>query len=134
MLGCVSWLQTSKSNRYILMEYTPIDPNKPVISVVFYTDTFDVRCYYCARYKLKTKDFNRVKASIQNFPGIINRDTAKFFFYRITLSENNKLIRYCTDRPSATLKLFSSIVDTIANVETKQDLESTFEFIAKRLN
>jgi hypothetical protein len=133
-MGSVSWLQTSKSNRYILMEYTPKDPNKPVMSVIFYTDTFNIRCYVCARYKLSTKDFGRVKNRIVNFPGVMNRDTAKLLFYEIMIFENKKLTRYCTGTPITTLKLFDAIVDTIPKVETKQRLDSTLKYIQQYLN
>ena len=116
------------------MEFIPRDPNKPVTSVMFYTDTFNIKVFFCSRFKVSKKGFNRVKTTIANFSSIKKADTSVYSYYNITLSENKKMIRYYTEGPSATLKLFTAIVDTLPGVNIKERLKDTFKRIENRLD
>lgn len=133
MLSGGAWLGTMTRNNYIFMEYIPRDPNKPVTSVMFYTDTFDLEVFFCARYKVAAKDFNKIKGAIDKFPFIEKADTSIFSYYNITISEGNKRSRYFTENGTATAKLFTVIVDTISNVKIKRRLKDTFKSIEYRL-
>ena len=126
--------QVSTKNPYIFMEFIPRDPNKPVTSVMFYTDTFNIKVFFCSRFKVSKKDFNRVKTTIANFSSIKKADTSVYSYYNITLSENKKMIRYYTEDLSATLKLFAAIVDTLPGVNIKERLKDTFKRIENRLD
>lgn len=128
-----SWSVIKTENPYILMEYTPQDPDKPVKSIVFYTDTLSIQVYFCARYKVKAKEFKKIEEVIRNFHSISKFDTTVYGYYNVTILDDNGPTRYIADNSPTTAKLFATILETFSDVSIKERLKGTFESIERRL-
>ena len=111
------------------MEYSQRDPSKPVRSVIFYTDTFNLKLFFCSQHKMKKSDFKKIKVAIKAFKFLEKVDTSVYSYYNVTISDSCIMNRYVLDSAPATAKLFDSIVKEIRNVKVKADVKEDLDEI-----